>query len=186
MADDRAPTDEAAQTSLLPPPEPPPADEAPRRPRKGKGSRRPRTEAQRAAASATAKALNAKRAGRTMTPAKLRDALAEAIRSLAGGLTLAGVVASPRLMYDGEIIAARAEELAVELVALAEKNPSLYRALTSMVAASSWAKIGSLALGIAVPVAANHGLLPVEIVSLVGAPPPPPRPEKAPASSDGG
>ncbi len=76
------------------------------------------------------------------------------------------------------MLADKADELAAELVALAEKNPSLYAALVTLVRGSQWAKLGGLVVSITIPIAANHGLLPVETVALVGAKPPPPRPPR--------
>jgi hypothetical protein len=165
-----------------------PRDEPPKRaPRRRKGgNRKPRTEAQKAAARANIAKAQASRKGKgTITPAKLRDALAESIRSLAGALMLAGITTSPRLLYDAEIIAGKADELAAEVVAVAERNPAMYAALVTMVKGGQWAKLAALVASVAVPILANHGVLPVEAAELVGAAKPPPR-EPAAETSPGG
>lgn len=125
-------------------------------------------------------AAKSPRSSGTITPAALRKSLTETIRSTAGAMQIAGVMANPRLVYDAEILAGKAEELAAELVALAEKSPPMYAALVSLVKGSQWAKLGGLVVSIAVPIAANHGLLPLETATLVGAELPPPRPVKEP------
>lgn len=181
---DTAPKETAQPAEALPPPEPEP-DTAPRRPKRSRTNKKgaPRTPAQQAALAKAQAARRGSGSSKTkapgaMTPAQLRKALTDTINSTAGALMVAGVMGSPRLAYDGEIIAGKADELAAELVALAEKNPRIYAALTTLVTAGQWAKIGGLAAGIAVPIAANHGLLPRETATLVGAPMPPERPAK--------
>jgi hypothetical protein len=165
-----------------------PRDEPPKRSRKPKrrsGPKREQTPAQKAA---LAKAQGARRGSGaksgTLTPAKLRDALAESIKSLAGALMLGGITVSPRLMYDAEIIAGKADELAAEVVAVAERNPAMYAALVTMVKGGQWAKLATLLVTVAVPILANHGILPAETAQLVGAEPPPPR-EPAEAAPGG-
>ncbi len=110
-----------------------------------------------------------------ITPAALRKAIADTIKSLSGAMSIGGIVANPRLLYDAEILAKNADDLAAELVAVAEKSPPMYAALVSLVKGSQWAKLGGLVVSIAIPIAANHGLLPPVTATLVGAPEPAPR-----------
>jgi hypothetical protein len=151
------------------------------RKRRSRGNRAPRSEAQKAAARENMRKVNAARAGKAMTPAELRKSLKGTLQSAAGALQLAGVMANPRLMYDAEVVANNADELATELVNVAEKNPAMYASLVALVKGSQWAKLGGLFVSIALPIAANHGLLPPETATLVGAEPPPPR-EPIPAA----
>jgi hypothetical protein len=61
----------------------------------------------------------------------------------------------------------------------------MYRSLVALVRGSQWAKLGTLVVGIAVPIAANHGILPPGTALIVGAPLPP-QPEKVEGGETGG
>ncbi len=146
-------------------------DSTPGRPRKG---RRLKGSGLGGASLGAPKAPSSKYPG-AITPAALRKAIADTIKSLSGAMSIGGIVANPRLLYDAEILASKADDLAAELVAVAEKSPPMYAALVSLVKGSQWAKLGGLVVSIAIPIAANHGLLPPVTATLVGAPEPAPR-----------
>lgn len=165
-----------------PEPEAEPVPTTPRR-RRNRVKGRPQSEAAQSARRANMAKAQAARSGRTMSPAALKRSVADTVRSTSGAMSIAGVMVDPRLLYDAEIIAGKADELAAELVALAEKSPPLYAALVSLVQASQWAKLGGLVVAIALPIAANHGLLPREAAALVDAPLPPERPVKVVADA---
>ncbi len=179
--------EEELTVDLEPEPEPEPVPPRPRR--KAPKKKRPVSEAQREAARRNIAKAQAARGGKAapkaMTPAALRSSHRDTLKSASGALSVAGVIASPRLVYDAEIIAAKADELAAELVAVAEKSPPLYAALVTLVKGSAWAKLGGLAVSIALPIMANHGLLPTETAMVVGAPLPPPREPKVDVSANG-
>lgn len=188
MPEDTPPSETVTDRSLAEAVQPEP-DTAPKRPKRTKAkAKRPMTPAQKAALekAQAARRGSGKKAGGGMTSAQLRKALAEAVRSAAGALTVAGVMVDPRLIYDGQIIAGKADELAAELVELADKNPAVHAALVTLVKGSQWARLGGLVVSIVVPIAANHGLIPIEAVGLVpGVEAPPPRPQPTQPTEDG-
>lgn len=76
---------------------------------------------------------------------------------------------------DLSIIAGQAEPLARALVKVSERNEPLRRVLTQLTTASDYSSLASvLALGIVLPILANHGLLPDTLGPLFGASTPAP------------
>lgn len=109
---------------------------------------------------------------------KLAPKLAE-FQSLIGmGLCAAGMArGDKRLFYDGSVILANAERLSQALEAAAAEHPPLRRALELLVATTTLGELAGAAAAIAVPILANHGVLPPGAAPLVGAEPPPARPD---------
>lgn len=93
-------------------------------------------------------------------------------KSLQDTFTLIGVGVTAVNQYDGAVILKNAEGLAKSLDHLANENPSVKRALESMLVASAWGAVLTSCAAISVPVAANHGLLPPHMAMLFGCPPP--------------
>jgi len=108
--------------------------------------------------------------------AKLAPKLQELIA--VAGLSVAGLGLArgdPRLLYDSERIMEGAERLSVALERAANESPALRRTLEMLVATSVWGELGTAVAAIALPIAANHGLLPELAATVAGAPNPEPR-----------
>ncbi len=91
----------------------------------------------------------------------------------AGGTALAMVNT-----YDGMVVLDKSERLAEELNDLAQKNDRVYAALENMLTAGVWSGLVMVTASIAVPIAANHGLVDRRLAPLFGQPmPPEPEPE---------
>lgn len=67
--------------------------------------------------------------------------------------------------FDGQVILERSEDLAKSLVAVAEQNPKVRQALENMMTASAWSQVVMVGASIAIPIAANHGLLPSAVMN---------------------
>lgn len=112
------------------------------------------------------------RPSKTIVTAQLRDDLARTIDQLAGLLAI-GAIANPKLAYDAQVIGTNSAALAAELVRQADRTPWLRRALEAVTGGADTARLVALVAGTALPIAANHGLLPAALVGLLvpGAPP---------------
>lgn len=71
---------------------------------------------------------------------------------------------------DGEAVLAGAEGLAKALDNLARRNPSVYRTLDKVLTAGVYGELATAVAAIAIPIAANHGLLPESIALMAQAP----------------
>lgn len=69
---------------------------------------------------------------------------------------------------DGAAILAGAERLAIALDALAAENPSVQRSLERMLAVNAWGQVLAATSAIALPILANHNIIPAELVGLAG------------------
>lgn len=78
---------------------------------------------------------------------------------------------------DGVAIINGSERLAESLNMVAKDNPTVYRNLERMLTGSAWGSVFVAAGAIALPIAANHNLLPFQIPGLT--------PESTPANSEG-
>jgi hypothetical protein len=78
----------------------------------------------------------------------------------------------PALAYDAQIILNNAEELAKALNDLASRNPAVHRVLHLMMNGTDSMVLLTAVANIAIPIAANHGLLQPAMAELVGAPNP--------------
>lgn len=90
-------------------------------------------------------------------------------------LALAGMLVSAFDAYDGEIILTRSPQVAEALTRLADQNAQVRQALSAFFRVSVYGELAAVLATIAVPIAANHGVLPREAAMLVGAPVPEPR-----------
>lgn len=62
--------------------------------------------------------------------------------------------------FDGQVIVAGAPNLAGALTAVAKENPKVAKSLARITETSAWGGVVFAVAGIAVPIAAHHGLLP--------------------------
>lgn len=80
-----------------------------------------------------------------------------------------GTVVPSALTQDGMAIVAGAPRLARSLVKLANENPAVKKALERLVTVSAYGELFGAVAAIAIPIAANHKLLPPEIEAIAGA-----------------
>lgn len=83
--------------------------------------------------------------------------------------TLIGIGVTAFNPYDGKVILTNAEGLADNLCKVAEQNPAVRRALEGLLVAGVWSGLALSAAAIAVPIMANHKLLPAQLALLMGA-----------------
>lgn len=150
------------------------------------GTRRPRVRPTTRAGRAQ-KATQTK-ARRDAPPPKNRPRLGEqvtaSIQTLATLLQGFGLAGNPVLGYDGRVLMENSVDLGALVEELAVKDPRVLAALERMFSVGSWGKVGTVLAATAVPIMANHGLVPVGFAGLfagprVGMPPDrPPRPAR--------
>lgn len=103
----------------------------------------------------------------------LKARLTELIGSVAGLI----MIVNP---YDGQVISEVAPRLADDLDGIAQHNPRVKAALESAVSLAENAGIGATVAAIAIPIAANHGIIPRQVGVLAagsfGVSPPPEEP----------
>jgi len=175
------PTAPAVDTPQLDgmPPESSKPDTAPAKPKRARKPRAPRVTAPKPAAPS-------KGPGRPSKSAVLERQLTDLI-SLAFGVGGA-VTAGPNgpgapgtISADCMIVAAQAQPLAAALVKVSETNAQVRKALDTLVSTGAYSELLTIVIGgIALPIAANHGLLPGPMGMLMGAAAP------APAGGDDG
>lgn len=143
--------------------DPPPVDDAP------KPSRR------RPAADTKPKAPT--KVGRPSKDDQLTNALASFIATAAGlgsvavAGGLAGVDAPGSVARDLTIVAGQAQALAAALVKVSKTNPAVRKVLETAVASGAYGELAAVVFGgIALPIMANHGLMPPMLGGLVGTP----------------
>jgi len=105
--------------------------------------------------------------------------------SLNEQFTLIGTVVFAFNEYDGTVIVEGSPRLAKALANLAEKNPKVKRNLERMLAGGSYGEVILAAGLIAIPIMANHELMPEGIKALYGKAIPEPEPStvSAPGST---
>ena len=81
----------------------------------------------------------------------------ETVDTVAAFLLLAS---DPRLNLDGELLQAKRDEIASAVGTAAAENPSLLRTLERLATASTYGALVMVLTSVALPIAANHGLLP--------------------------
>lgn len=86
--------------------------------------------------------------------------------------TLIGVGVTAVNEYDGRIIIKRSPKLAQSLNELAKENDAVREALESLLTVSVWSGVIAAAASIAVPIAANHKLMPHQAAVIMQAPDP--------------
>lgn len=116
--------------------------------------------------------------GRPPKP-KLADKLEEQFGAI--GLLLYGVGAARgdvRFMYDGECVMGQSHRLAVALDRASLDTPAVRRLLEALVMASAWGEVAGAVAAIAIPILANHGVIPRDAAAVFGTEPPaPPMPD---------
>lgn len=95
------------------------------------------------------------------------------IKSIEEGLntqfTLVGTIVSVANQYDGRVILEGAPELSKALSNLCDKNPKVKRNIERMLAGGTYGEVIIAAALIAVPIMANHNLMPPQIKAMYGA-----------------
>ncbi len=79
-------------------------------------------------------------------------------------ITSLGVTVSLVNQTDGQAIIEGSDRLAKSLNELAKENPTVHKNLTRMLTGSAWGSVFIAAGGIAIPILANHNLLPFQFV----------------------
>lgn len=158
-----------------------PTDKPPRRPHRAtKAAPKP------TAARARPKSA-APRPGKMGAPSDA-DLEAELRKALDGLVTMwaLAVIADPVKSYDATIIGTHTAEIAAELMKLAKKNPAVRSVVTALLRGAEASRFVVLLMAIAVPILANHGVLPPLAIPMlkIDAPDLPPRPPK-PAKAKG-
>lgn len=92
---------------------------------------------------------------------------------LTDALTSLGVAVQLVNGYDGARIVAGAPQLAEALDELARQDAAVHKALQRILTGSSWGGVAIAAMSIAVPIAANHQMIPPHTAAILGAPMPP-------------
>lgn len=82
----------------------------------------------------------------------------ELLQTLQGG----GAMLMAVDKFDGAVIIAGAPKLVEALISMAEVNPEFRRFLESSAKSVVWLQLGTAVAAIAVPIAANHRLVPLE------------------------
>jgi hypothetical protein len=80
-----------------------------------------------------------------------------------GGMTLHGVGTNkdmPRLAFDGQVLLAKSDDVGKTISDIADKNPFIKRSLERLIGAGGMASIGAVCASLAIPILANHGMLP--------------------------
>lgn len=93
------------------------------------------------------------------TTAKTNAALRADLLDLLNG---AGAMLLMVDQFDGAVMINGAPKLADALVALADQNPAFRRWLTNGAQSVTWIQLGTAVAAIVVPIAAHHGMLPVD------------------------
>lgn len=93
-----------------------------------------------------------------------RDTNKKLREGVTGVYALAGMVTSIRCQVCGEHILTSAEDRADEWIALAEKNPSVKRALETLVSGSAWGGVVVGNIMVVLPVLIHHGVLPASVM----------------------
>lgn len=81
---------------------------------------------------------------------------------------------NPKLAYDAQVLLENAEEMASALNDLAQRNPSVYRALFYFTNASDFSAVATIGMNIAIPILVNHQVLPPPVLGAVTVSAPPP------------
>jgi hypothetical protein len=66
-------------------------------------------------------------------------------------------------MYDGMVVLDRSGATVDALMDLAAHNPAVKKALEQMLEVSVWAAVATAVAGMALPIAANHGAVPIPL-----------------------
>lgn len=83
-------------------------------------------------------------------------------------LTMLGTIVSVANAYDGRVILEGTPKLASSLADLCDKNPKVKRNIERMLAGGTYGEVIIAAALIAVPIMANHDLMPPQIKAMYG------------------
>ena len=72
--------------------------------------------------------------------------------------------------FSANVVATKAPEVAAAWARLAAKNPRVRQVLEAMMTASDWSTAVSATLGLVLPIAAHHGVLPARFMMFGGVP----------------
>lgn len=144
-ATDTKSTDELFDSLRESGPEP---DRAPKRDRKGN---RPRSRT--SSTSSTSKSK--------MTDKQLRD-------QLDGTFVGVGAMVMPFDAWCGTVLVTRGPKVLDALIEVGKVNPRVRQALEAFASTSAWGAVFAAVAGVAVPIAAHHGLVPGELGLMLG------------------
>lgn len=85
--------------------------------------------------------------------------------AVAGNIAGLGLLVSAFNQYDGIAIVAGSDRLGASLVDVAETNPKVRKGLEAFVKGNAWAGVAMAAAAIAIPILANHGMLPPSVTA---------------------
>ena len=105
--------------------------------------------------------------GRPPNP-KVDQLVSESLTQLGGAVYVFGVASNnPRLAYDGNVIVFNADAVGAAMKDLTDNNPKMAAAIERMFTTGKNARALMTIAGVAVPILANHGAIPVGAVPLV-------------------
>lgn len=165
-------TTDAQQTSLPTDPEPA-GDKPPKKPTPAKSTAKKAAADTKKTAPKAASTRRKKSTPRGGRPSKdqFRRLCSDTIDQLVGLLVLGGLT-NERIAYDATVIQSQADALTDELFsrgwdATAGRTNRFGQWLERANTIGDWGRTASLIVGIGIPLAANHGLIPTETVGLV-------------------
>lgn len=68
--------------------------------------------------------------------------------------------------YDGKVVVKNAPEMSAALIGIAETSPKVKRILQGMMKTGTFAQFAMAFAPVVVPIAANHGVVPVEVAMM--------------------
>jgi hypothetical protein len=101
------------------------------------------------------------RVGASMSISKIEE-------SLATQFTMIGTAVYAFNSYDGTVILQGTPKLSAALANLCEKNPKVKKNIERMLAGGAYGEVIVAAAFIAIPIMANHGMMPPGIAALYG------------------
>jgi len=104
--------------------------------------------------------------------------IAKIEEGLARQFTLVGMFVLPFNEYDGTVIIKGTPALAKSIADLCEKNPSVRKNVERLLVTGTYGELVIAAGAIAIPIMANHGLMPSGLQSLYGPQVIPPQPDE--------
>jgi hypothetical protein len=91
------------------------------------------------------------------------ERLRQDLTTMLGTVGFALVMVEP---YDGLVVIDRAPATVDALMAVAADNPKVRKVLEQMVSVSVWGQVSMAVAGLALPIAAHHGILPLPVDAL--------------------
>lgn len=140
--------------------------------------KRPTTRAERAAVSAANQAKKAtaskpKDKGPAGKPAprraSLETRLAGSIATMGTAVMVAGVATNEAVQKDGLLVVQHSGSIAAALDKVAKDDPKVAAALERMLTAGVWSGLIAALLPLGLGIAANHGMIPEHVMTMLGA-----------------